>query len=406
MPIFSCEATNSSGSIVTESIEAESPDMAKQILISKGYTPIRIIKEKSRFFPSLSVPFWLGVGRISAPDLVLFTKQFGTMIRAGVNIRLLLQILENQVENPRLSRIIARMFKDVHEGHRLFEAFSRHPKVFSPLYCSMIQAGETSGQLGEVMARLSYILEHEYKVKSDVKAALQYPIIVLLFLVVAFFVLLTYVIPKFAVIFRNANIALPLPTQICLVMYEWVFLYWHFLLLGAAGLAAFIYFYIGVELGRYYRDVFLMKVPLIGQLIRKASMSRFASIFSILHFSGVPILNTMRILSNTIGNAAIAKEFDKIRQRIEEGGGISGPLKKARYFTPMVVNMVAIGEASGNLGEMLREISNHYDTEVEYATKRLSEGIGPFLTICLAVIVGFFALAIFLPMWDIAKTVR
>jgi type IV pilus assembly protein PilC len=269
----------------------------------------------------------------------------------------------------------------------------------------MIRAGEASGELPEVLSRLSYIMEHEYKVKSDVRSALQYPLIVLVFLFIAFLVLLTFVIPRFATIFEKAGIDLPIPTQICIMLYHFLFHYWYLIAIFFLGFAGLLY-YFGVEKGRYVRDHLLTRLPLIGPLFIKAAMSRFASIFAILQFSGVGVLESLRILSKTIGNVAIAKELDAVREQIAQGSTIAGPLKSAKYFTPMTVHMIGVGEASGNLDEMLREVSNHYDSEVAYAMDRLSEAIGPLLTILLAALVGFFALAIFLPMWDLAQVVK
>ncbi|MCP4760672.1 MAG: type II secretion system F family protein, partial [archaeon] len=279
-------------------------------------------------------------------------------------------------------------------------------KVFSPLYCAMIKAGESSGSLPDVLERLIYIIDHEHKVKSEVKAAMRYPAIVVCCLVVAFFVLLTFVIPKFIAIFEHANIALPLPTKICMLMYNILDHYGLLLLTGVIVLIIALVKIVQTETGRYIYDRLLMDIPLVGHLILKSAMSRFASIFSILQSSGITVLESMEILSDTIGNAAITREFIKVKELLTEGHGISQPLSQAKYFTPMVINMVAIGEESGNLDDMLLEIAVHYDAEVEYSTKGLSETIGPILTIGLAVVVGFFALAIFLPMWDLTKMVQ
>ncbi len=175
---------------------------------------------------------------------------------------------------------------------------------------------------------------------------------------------------------------------------------------GSVALVALLSYYLRTEQGKFVRDSLLMKLPILGPLYVKAAMSRFASIFSILQSSGVAVLEAMKILSVTIGNTAISREFEKINERLEEGRGIAEPLKSAKYFTPIVINMVAIGEESGSLGEMLSEISEHYDAEVEYAMKSISDAIAPILTVGLAVVVGFFALAIFLPMWDLTKMVK
>lgn len=227
-----------------------------------------------------------------------------------------------------------------------------------------------------------------------------------IFLAVAFFVLLTFVIPKFVQVLISSGIEIPLPTRICMLLYQILSNYW-FLILGAviAGIGILAY-YLSTEQGKYVRDSFVLKLPIFGPLFVKAAMARFASIFAILYESGIHVLDSIKILSGTIRNAAISREFDRIRSQLEEGRGIAEPLRSARYFTPMVIDMVAIGEASGKLDEMLRDVSTHYDDELEYAISRLSEAIGPILVVGLAAVVGFFALAIFLPMWDLTKIVR
>jgi len=313
----------------------------------------------------------------------------------------LLKILEEQTEHPGLRRILDTIHQDIKEGASLYEAFRRHPKVFSPLYCDMLRAGEASGSLNEVLDRLTYIIEHEHKVRSDIKSAMMYPIIVVCFLFVAFIVLLTAVIPRFVGIFKGAGLKLPLPTQICMLMYEFLINYWYIAICIFVAGGGALYFYLKTDQGKYVFYTAVMKLPLVGPLFRKSAISRFASVFSILQSSGVDILQTMDILSDTLGNAAISRELDGIKDRLAEGHGIADPLRSAKYFTPMLINMVAIGEESGSLEELLQDVAGHYDAEVEYAMKKLSDAIGPILTIGLAAVVGFFALAIFLPMWDL-----
>jgi type IV pilus assembly protein PilC len=401
MPKFSYRAITETGASTTGEIEAESADRAGTLLAAQGYIPTRVREERP------AIPgFQLGqildfLTPVKAPELILFTKQFNTLIRAGVPMLTLLKVLEEQTEHPKLRKILGSIHEDIKEGSSLHEAFRRHPKVFSPLYCSMLKAGEASGALNEVLDRLSYIIEHEHKVKSDIKSALMYPTIVVCFLVIAFFILLAGVIPRFVNIFKNAGLKLPLPTQICMILYEFLIHYWYiaFGIAAIAGVA--LYYYLKTERGRFVQYTFLMKLPIIGPLFIKSAISRFASIFSILLASGVDILETMNILSGTIGNAAMSYELEGIKDRLAAGHGIAGPLSTAKYFTPMLINMVAIGEESGNLEELMQDVALHYDTEVEYAMKKMSEAIGPLLTIGLAAVVGFFALAIFLPMWDL-----
>lgn len=403
MPIYSYQAINESGSTVTGEIEADSTDMANNILAARGYLPSRVV-EKGQIVPSafakkLKERFTF----IKPPELILFTKQFKTLIRAGIPILKIFKVIENQTENVLLKNIILTISQDVEEGSSIHDAFRKHPKAFSPLYCSMLRAGEASGALPEILERLIYILEHEHKVKSEIRSALSYPIIVVSFLVIAFFILLTFVVPKFVAIFERSSVALPLPTQICMLMYQALANYWLIIIVGLVGGIVFLRYYLKTEQGQLNKDVSLMRLPLLGPLFAKAAMARFASIFSILQASGVPVLECIRILTETMGNAAISKEFALVTERLEEGRGLAEPLKSAKYFPPIVINMIAIGEESDNLEEMLNEIALHYDSELEYAMKKLSEALGPLLTLGLAVVVGFFALAIYLPMWDMTK---
>ena len=406
MPKYSYQAFNELGNTVTDTVEAESPEMAGNILAARGLVVTRIAAEKSD-------PGALGLGwlmekltPIRAAELIIFTKQFRTMLRAGVPIVRLLQILDNQTENANMKRVIATMSQDISEGASLYKVFSRHPRAFSPLYCGMVQAGEASGALPEVLDRLTYIIDHENKIRSDIRAALQYPMIVVCFLAIAFIVLLTFVMPKFVNIFLKAGLTLPLPTKVCMFVYRFMGDYWGMLLGAGIGGGVALHYYLRTDQGRFVRDSLLLKLPIFGPMFIKAAMSRFASIFSILQASGVAVMESMDILSGTVGNLAISKEFERITAMLGEGRGIAEPLYGAKYFTPMVTNMVAIGEESGDLQSMLSEISAHYDVELEYAMKKLSDAIGPMLTVGLAGVVGFFALAIFLPMWDMIGVIK
>jgi type II secretory pathway component PulF len=401
MPKFSYQAINEAGSNVSGVIESDSVATANSTLASRGFIPTKVKEERPALGSILSSEILDALTPVKAPELILFTKQFNTMIHAGVAMLRLLEVLKDQNENPRLKKVLGIMHQDIKEGASLYEAFSRHRRIFSPLYCSMIRAGETSGALNEVLNRLLYILEHEHKVKSEIKSALMYPIFVVSFLFVAFLILLTWVIPRFVTIFKSAGLNLPLPTQICMLLYQMLANFWYLIIAAILIGGGFLFYYLRTDQGRLVRDTLLMKIPIIGKVFVKSAISRFASIFSILQASGVDILESMDILVGTIGNAAISAELKSIKDRLAEGRGISGPLSRAKYFTPMLINMVAVGEESGNLEEMLKEVAEHYDTEVEYSTKKLSEAIVPVLTIGLAAVVGFFALSIFLPMWDL-----
>jgi type II secretory pathway component PulF len=406
MPNYTFQAINENGAVITGDIEAESPDKASSMLAERGYIPTKV-KEQGY---GISSRRWSRILRKMNPvkitDLILFTKQFRSLFKAGVPIVRALQVLEAQTQDRALKEAIGSMLQSINQGFTLTAAMEKHDTIFSPLYCSMIRAGEMSGSVPESLERLIYIIEHESRIKSDIKSALQYPMIVTIALVGAFFVLLTFVVPKFVEMFSKAGIVLPMPTKIALMLYQFLSSYWYLLLGGVIALFVGLKSYLKTEQGHYVKDTIILRLPILGPLFVKAAMSRFASIFSILQSSGVPVMTSMKILSDVIGNKAISREFDRVREQIQEGRGIAAPLGAAKYFPPMVVDMVAIGEETGNIEDMLKQVTLHYDDEVSYAVKRLSDLIGPILVVGLAAVVGFFALAIFLPMWDLTKVVQ
>jgi type IV pilus assembly protein PilC len=403
MPKFNYQATTEAGVSITGTLDADSTDTTVSVLLARGLIPVKVTPAGGSASTSSVHSFKDRLTRVKMPELILFTKQFKTLLKAGVPILTILQVLENQTPNIKLKKIAATMRDDIKQGATLYDSFKKHPGTFSSLYCSMVRAGESSGAVPEVLERLIQIIQHEHRVKSDIVSALHYPIMVSVALGIAFFVLLTFVIPKFAGVFKAAGLDLPLPTVICMNLYTFIHDYWYLGLIGLVALSFGLYRYLRTETGKYSWDALVLRAPIFGPLFIKAAMSRFASIFAILQSSGVPVLEALRVLAGALDNRAIAREFEKIRTLVEEGRGIAGPLGSSKYFTPMVVNMIAVGEESGSLDEMLREVSTHYDDEVAYSIGKLSEALGPILIVGLAAIVGFFALAIFLPMWDLTK---
>ncbi len=407
MPFFSYKAINPEGHKISGTMEADSVQAVQNILVQQGCIPTRVSRTSKKSEKNgAEVSMLARLQGVNLADILIFTKQINTLLRAGLSITRALDVLEKQTENPLLRQTIRQISEDVNQGSSLSRAFEKHPKIFSRLYCNLMAAGELSGSLPEVLDRLNFILEHEHKVKEDVKSALAYPKMVLIALGGAFFFLLTFVIPKFVSVFESANLELPVPTKICISLYALLSGYWHVLLGIAALLFIAFRFAVKTSRGAYIKDAVLLRMPIVGHLFVKTAMSRFSSILSILLASGVSILDAINIIAEAIGNAAITAEFERIKEHMKEGHGISRPLRESKFFPPMVINMIAIGEESGSLEEMLREIARHYDEEVEYAVKNLSEAIGPILIVGLTGVVGFFALAIFLPMWDLTKMVQ
>lgn len=403
---YTYNAMDEAGAYLSGVLEAESPEEANLVLCRRGLVPCSVSERGSAGTVRGSRGFSFRRKSVSARDLILFTKQIRTMLRAGIPVIKLLDVIENQTENQRLKSVTGSLAEEVTRGASLSEAFGKYPYVFSPLYCSMISAGEESGALPDVLDRLVYILEREAKLKADVRSALQYPILVVAALAVAFAVLFGFVIPRFARLFQQADLVLPVSTRICLFCSYLVVDRWYWWSIPLALALSLATVWLRTESGREARDRGLLAIPLVGPLMLKATMARFAGIFSILQSSGVTVLRSLEVLSKTVRNRAVSGEFERISSLLKEGHRLAETLSSSDYFPLMLVNMIAVGESSGSLEEMLQEAASHYDTEVEYAIEKLTTALGPILTVALAILVGFFALAVYMPMWDLANIVK
>lgn len=394
---FRYKAMSESGGVMSGVVESYSEKEARDTLSKQGLLPLEF-KVESKLKGQMERLF---LPRVDIKELVLFTKQFRTMFNAGVPITQIFRVLHEQSSNKRLQRVMEEMSEQISAGSSLYASFSAHPDVFSPLYCAMVRAGETSGSLGNVLDRLTYILEHDAKLVKSINGALWYPKIVILAIVIAFVVILTMVLPAFIDLFEGMQLELPLATKIAIGMYEFMLSWWWAILGIVIGIFVGFKAFVGTDRGRLIYDTFLIRLPLIGLVIQMGAMARFASIFSILQFSGVTVLESLAILRSTLNNAAIAKDFDKIEELLKEGKGIAVPLASSKYFTPLLVNMVSIGEESGNMDEMLTEVAKHYDEEVEIAVEKLTAAIPPLLMAVLGLVVIFFAAAIYSPVFGL-----
>jgi type II secretory pathway component PulF len=336
----------------------------------------------------------------------MFSHQLGTLIGAGVPLLTALTVLSRQTDNKELKRIIEDVRACIEGGSSLHEALSRHPKAFSDLYTNMIRAGEAAGVLEEVLRRLADLGEHEAETKARFQQATRYPKIVITTLGVAFTVVVTFVIPRFATLFSRFGTELPLPTRLALGMGDVIHQSWHVMAGAACALVVCFYWYISTAKGRLKWDAFKVKVPVLGPIILRIIMSRFTHIFGTLYRSGLPLMRTLEIISTAIGNAFISQAVDRLRDSVREGKGLSEPLKESGVFTPMVVQMVAVGEESGKMDEVLIKVSEFYDREVEYGLKSMSAMIEPILIFFLGGVVLFLALAVFLPMWDLPQVFK
>ncbi len=398
MPVFQYKAMSASGGVVQDELEAPNPAAVAEKLESLGYIPLNISRKKggsSKLFEKKP--------RVKDNDIIVFTRQLVTLLKAGVPLLSALEALSEQTDNPVMREVIGKIYIDIESGISLSEALAKHPTVFEDMYVNSIRAGEMGGALDDVLLRLADLIEYDRETRSRIKSAMRYPIIVVVSLIVAVIALMMLVVPKFIDMFTQMNIELPLPTRILIAIYEAMSNYWY---IGIALIALMIIafkLWVKTANGRLIWDNVKLKLPIFGPLLMKSYMSRFTRMFETLNRSGLPILQTLEIVSRTVGNAAIGREIEKATIGIRRGDGIAMPLKQSKLFPPMVVRMISIGEQSGSLDEMLHNISEHYEMEVEYAVKGLTSMIEPILTVGLGVIVLFLALAIFLPMWDMTK---
>jgi len=399
MPFFEYKAINDSGVEVVDVVEASDSNAVADLLEKLGYLPINIESKSS----NSEIKLFSKRKKLKDAEVIVFTKQLVTLLKAGVPLLSSLEALVEQSDNEDLQEIIQKIYVAIESGLSLSEALKEHPKEFSELYVNSVKAGEMGGALDDVLERLAELMEHDQETKSRIKAAMRYPIIVVASLVVAFITLMLLVVPNFINLFNKLNVDLPLPTRILIGIHSLLNNYWYLLIMVFAGGMFAFSRYIKSEKGRYNWDYLKIKTPVFGQLNLKTAMSRFTRMFETLNSSSLPILQTLEITANTVGNVVIGKEIEKISVGILKGEGLAGPLSEGKIFPPMVVQMISIGEQSGSLDTMLKNVSKHYDTEVEYAVKNLTSLIEPILTVGMGVIVLFLALAIFLPMWSLTK---
>ncbi|MDC4223495.1 MAG: type II secretion system F family protein [Candidatus Manganitrophus sp.] len=403
MPTFRYKARDKYGALFMGTFETHGKEAVAGHLDSLGYIPVAIEEEK----PGLSLAEFLPqFERISSEDLIIFSRQLATLIGAGIPFMASFTALEEQTENPKLKKVIGQVRKDVEGGSTFADALAKHPKVFSSLYVSMIKAGETGGVLDEMLNRLALLAEHEAETRARIKAATRYPKIVVAALVVAFGILITFVIPKFAALFANFKVELPLPTRIMIGINRVAHQYGLLILVIVA--AAIIGFrkHVNTVSGRLWWDGVKLNIPIFGPIFMKVALSRFARVFGTLHRAGLPILQTLEIVSETVGNVVIARIVDNVRDSARQGRGIVQPMRVSKVFPPIVLQMVAVGEESGKTEEMMMKVSEYYDRDVDYAIKNLSSSLEPVLLVVIGGAVLLLALAIFLPWWNLINVVK
>ncbi|HDI83287.1 MAG TPA: type II secretion system F family protein [candidate division WOR-3 bacterium] len=396
MPVYIWKGKTASGQIQSGEITANSPQEVYSILRERKIVPTSVRPKPKE----LSLPFGKGVG---LRDLSIFTRQFATMINAGLPLIKCLEIQEEQVQKQSFKKILRNIINDVEGGSTLADALKKHKDVFSELYVNMVAAGESGGALDVILERLATYLEKNAEIIRKIKGAMIYPAMIAIVMVLAVTVMLLFVIPVFAGMFSGIGAELPGPTRFVMWMSDFLRKNFFYIVGVIAAVAIVIRFYYKTEDGHFRIDAFLLKVPIFGDLIKKQALTRFSRTLATLLSSGVNILDALEITAKTSGNRVIEKAILRARASIAQGESIATPLAKEKgLFPPMVVQMITIGEQTGGLDEMLNKVADFYDSEVDQAVENLMAAIEPIVIVVLGVVVGGMLMAMYLPIFKLA----
>ncbi|MFN4197061.1 MAG: type II secretion system F family protein [Caldimicrobium sp.] len=398
MPIYQWKGRTVTDEIRTGVLEAPNEQVVEFYLRRLNIVPIQIKLKKERLFT-------LKLKRVSEKDITLFTRQFATVLEAGVPLVKGLDTLAMQQKNPYFREVLTVIRKKVEAGSSLSDAMAEFPKVFNTLYVRMVRAGETSGNLDVILKRLATYLEKILSIKSKIKHAMVYPSVIVFVAIVVVSIIMIFVIPKFAELFREAGHELPLPTLILISIsehFKWIFL---FFVLFSVGSFLAIKHYRKSEKGKYHTDKLLLNIPLFGQLFHKAAISRLARTLANLIGGGIPLLQAFVIAGETSGNKVIEKAMEEIRINVSAGHSIAEPMLYTGVFPYLVTEMVRIGEMSGNLEEMLNKVADFYEEEVDRTVETLSTLVEPILLVFLGVIIGGILVALYLPIFRLGEVI-
>jgi MSHA biogenesis protein MshG len=404
VPLFAYKGRNARGEMMQGVLEAADSGAVADQLFSTGVTPIEINVTKA-VARTNEEGLWerLTEKKVNAMDVQLFSRQMYTLLKSGVPIMRGLAGLQESAISKAFGRVIKDLRESLDSGRELSAAMRRHPDVFSAFYLSMVRVGEMTGRLEEVFLRLFEHMEFDRDMRERVKTALRYPSFVVIAMVIAMVVVNIFVIPAFAKVFESFHTQLPLMTRILLATSGFMQHYWGLLLVIAVGAYLGFRSWIKTDKGRYEWDRIKLRIPIAGKIIHKATMARFARSFSLSARSGVPIVQALTVVSQTVDNAFLTSRIEQMRDGVERGESILRTAVTAAVFTPVVLQMIAVGEESGSLDDLMDEIAQMYEREVDYELKTLASQIEPILITFLGAMVLVLALGIFLPIWDLGK---
>lgn len=407
MPLYAYRGLDAGGRNVGGVVDADSPRGARQKLRRTGVFPTDLSEERAaaaaRALPTM---FRRPADRVPANELAAITRQFATLVGAGLPLVEALGALAEQAERPALARTLAKVRQEVTEGRSLADALAQHPRLFASLYVNMVRAGEASGALHVVLERLADYTENQARLLGKVRSALTYPAIMLLLSATILFFLLSYVVPKVTRIFQETHQQLPLPTRFLLGASDLVSQWWWLILLVVGGGAIALRQWARTQTGRERVDRWTLAFPYLGRVMQKLAVARFARTLSTLLASGIPLLPALDIVKSIVDNTQLTRAIERARDAIREGQSIAPPLRESGLFPPLIVHMVAVGERSGELETMLGKAADSYDDEVENAVVALTTILEPFIIVFMGGVVLFIVLAILLPIFELNRIVH
>ena len=399
MPVFAYAGRGSGGQTARGELNAADRDAAIVQLRSQGIT-VATIEERKK-----AKAFGEKKQKITDKDLVVFTRQFATMIDAGLPLVQCLEILSTQTDNKTFGKLLNEVKLDVEAGATYADALKKHPKVFDSLYCNMVRAGEAGGMLDTILQRLAKQMEKAAKLKAQIKSAMVYPAAIVAVAIIVVSVLLVWVIPIFAKMFADFGGSLPALTQLVIDLSNFMQKYIIFMAIGLGIGLWLLKRYYNTPAGRLKIDGFSLKLPVLGDLIRKIAVARFTRTFGTLIQSGVPIMDSLEIVARTAGNVVVENAIMAARTSVGEGKTLAEPIGKTGVFPPMVVQMISVGEATGALDAMLAKIADFYDEEVDTAVAMLTSLLEPALMVFLGTVIGFIVIAMYLPIFKMASAI-
>ncbi len=391
--------------VVQGIVESGSIDAVASQLLNTGITPVDI-RETKKTRQTASLLTRLNSQAPGLDDLILFSRQMYTLMKAGIPMVRTMTGLIQSTRNQKMVAALRDVLSMVESGRDLSSSLARHPQIFTTLFVSMVRVGEETGRLDESFLRVSAYLEREKDTREQIKAAIRYPVFVIFAIGIAITIINIWVIPAFAGLFANAKVELPWQTQLLMATSDFMLAWWPAILVGIGGAIVWFRVWTNTERGRYWWDRNKLKLPLVGSIIRRAILARFARAFSMSLTSGVPLVQALTVVARSVDNEYIGEHILSMRNGIERGENLTRTATMTGMFTPLVLQMLAVGEETGGVDELLSEVADYYEREVDYDIKGLSSAIEPILIVAIGIMVLILALGVFLPMWDLMSVFK